>query len=86
MPDPRTAFGQISRTTLGPPRTAESYRPSWAGRIGPNDRMKSAWYIGMTAELGTSITLFRTRPRSPTCSPCRASAAPTPHAAAPCTH
>ncbi|MFJ5548369.1 transglycosylase domain-containing protein [Streptomyces sp. NPDC093225] len=60
-----TALQQISRTTLGPPRNPESHRPSWAAKTGPNDRMKSAWYIGMTPQLSTSITLFRTRPDVP---------------------
>ncbi|MFF0516192.1 transglycosylase domain-containing protein [Streptomyces sp. NPDC004250] len=56
------ALQQVSRLAQGLSRSPGSYRLSWAGRTGPNDRMKSAWYIGMTQELSTSIGMFRTKP------------------------
>ncbi|MFJ9644426.1 transglycosylase domain-containing protein [Streptomyces sp. NPDC101206] len=39
-------------------------RPA-AGKTGTTDFNKSAWFVGYTPELSTSVTLFRTDPNSP---------------------
>ncbi|MEV7420180.1 transglycosylase domain-containing protein [Streptomyces sp. NPDC089919] len=56
------ALQEVGRTTLGPPTQVGDHRPVWAGRTGVNDRMKSAWFVGMTPELSTSVGMFRTKP------------------------
>ncbi|MEU4955038.1 hypothetical protein [Streptomyces lavendulae] len=45
--------------------TSRDMTPSWAGKTGPNDRMNSAWFIGATQELSTSVAMFRTKPDVP---------------------
>ncbi|MFJ3876749.1 transglycosylase domain-containing protein [Streptomyces sp. NPDC090077] len=59
------ALRQVGGSTVGPPQGRPDRLPSWAGRTGPNDRMNSAWFIGATPELSTSVALFRTRPDVP---------------------
>ncbi|MFG2712051.1 transglycosylase domain-containing protein [Streptomyces goshikiensis] len=56
------ALRQVSWSTVGPPKGQGTYSPSWAGKTGPNDRMNSAWFIGATEELSTSVAMFRTKP------------------------
>ncbi|WP_229869150.1 transglycosylase domain-containing protein [Streptomyces inusitatus] len=63
-----SALRQVGWTTVGASKDPEGLRhyfPPWAGKTGPNDRMKSAWFIGMNEELSTSITMFRTKPDVP---------------------
>ncbi|MFE2140649.1 transglycosylase domain-containing protein [Streptomyces sp. NPDC059456] len=48
------ALRQVSGSSVG--------LPSWAGKTGPNDRMNSAWFIGATPDLSTSVAMFRTKP------------------------
>ncbi|MFI5983686.1 transglycosylase domain-containing protein [Streptomyces sp. NPDC051555] len=60
-----SALRQVSWTALGPPKDANTFVPSWAGRTGPNDRMNSAWFIGVTPDLSTSVAMFRTKPDVP---------------------
>ncbi|MCX5205313.1 penicillin-binding protein [Streptomyces sp. NBC_00237] len=36
-----------------------------AGATGPNDRMRSAWFIGHSQGLTTAVTMFRTKPDAP---------------------
>ncbi|MFI5617690.1 transglycosylase domain-containing protein [Streptomyces sp. NPDC051567] len=59
------ALRQVGRTALGPPKAQNAPFPAWAGKTGTNDRMKSAWFIGMTEELSTSVAMFRTKPDVP---------------------
>ncbi|MFJ8165553.1 transglycosylase domain-containing protein [Streptomyces sp. NPDC096136] len=59
------ALRQVSWSAVGPPQGQRNQLPSWAGRTGPNDRMNSAWFIGATQELSTSVTMFRTKPDVP---------------------
>ncbi|MFJ2439117.1 transglycosylase domain-containing protein [Streptomyces sp. NPDC087658] len=59
------ALQQVGSASLAPTRDQWFGRPVWAGRTGVNDRMKSAWFIGATQELSTSVTMFRTRPDIP---------------------
>ncbi|MEU9713953.1 transglycosylase domain-containing protein [Streptomyces sp. NPDC047976] len=59
------ALRQVSWSTLGPPQDQRNRLPSWAGKTGPNDRMNSAWFIGATPELSTSVAMFRTKPDVP---------------------
>ncbi|MET8751955.1 transglycosylase domain-containing protein [Streptomyces sp. NPDC004667] len=59
------ALRQVSSNAVGPPKGWGTSPPSWAGKTGPNDRMNSAWYIGATPELSTSVTMFRTKPDVP---------------------
>ncbi|MCC3776494.1 penicillin-binding protein [Streptomyces sp. UNOB3_S3] len=46
-------------------RTARSVGPFAAGRTGDQDRLRSAWFVGSTAELSTAVTMFRTKPDEP---------------------
>ncbi|MFF5809409.1 transglycosylase domain-containing protein [Streptomyces sp. NPDC012746] len=59
------ALRQVSWSAVGPPDGQRTYAPSWAGKTGPNDRMNSAWFIGATQELSTSVAMFRTKPDVP---------------------
>ncbi|WP_326610458.1 penicillin-binding protein [Streptomyces scopuliridis] len=59
------ALQQVGWSALGPPKDRKIYYPVLAGKTGPNDRMKSAWFIGATEELSTSVTMFRTKPDVP---------------------
>ncbi|MFE3786245.1 transglycosylase domain-containing protein [Streptomyces goshikiensis] len=59
------ALSQVSWGTVGPPKGQTTYSPYRAGKTGPNDRMNSAWYIGVTQELSTSVAMFRTKPDVP---------------------
>ncbi|MFF4456996.1 transglycosylase domain-containing protein [Streptomyces goshikiensis] len=59
------ALRQVSWSAVGPPKGQGTYVPSWAGKTGPNDRMNSAWFIGATQELSTSVAMFRTKPDVP---------------------
>ncbi|MFI2212378.1 transglycosylase domain-containing protein [Streptomyces sp. NPDC020141] len=59
------ALRQVSWSTVGPQKGQSGRLPAWAGTTGPNDRMKSAWFIGATEELSTSVTMFRTKPDVP---------------------
>ncbi|MCX5199382.1 penicillin-binding protein [Streptomyces sp. NBC_00249] len=59
------ALRQVSWSTVGPPQGQRNQLPSWAGKTGPNDRMNSAWFIGATQELSTSVAMFRTKPDVP---------------------
>ncbi|MFE9566071.1 transglycosylase domain-containing protein [Streptomyces sp. NPDC006487] len=56
------ALRHVGWNAVGPPKDQRTYLPSWGGKTGPNDRMNSAWYIGTTPELSTSVTMFRTKP------------------------
>lgn len=58
------ALRQVSGSTVGPPN-GQPTAPSWAGKTGPNDRMNSAWFIGATPDLSTSVAMFRTKPDVP---------------------
>ncbi|WP_329316947.1 penicillin-binding protein (plasmid) [Streptomyces sp. NBC_01278] len=58
------ALRQVSGSTVGPPN-GQPTAPSWAGKTGPNDRMNSAWFIGATPGLSTSVAMFRTKPDVP---------------------
>ncbi|WP_405921968.1 transglycosylase domain-containing protein [Streptomyces sp. NBC_00122] len=58
------ALRQVSGSAVGPP-TGRPAAPSWAGKTGPNDRMNSAWFIGATPDLSTSVAMFRTKPDVP---------------------
>ncbi|MFB6982203.1 transglycosylase domain-containing protein [Streptomyces scopuliridis] len=60
-----TALQQVGWSALEPPKDRKIYYPVMAGKTGPNDRMKSAWFIGTTKELSTSVTMFRTKPDVP---------------------
>ncbi|MFE2743505.1 transglycosylase domain-containing protein [Streptomyces scopuliridis] len=59
------ALQQVGWSALGAPKNREIHYPALAGKTGPNDRMKSAWFIGATEELSTSVTMFRTKPDVP---------------------
>ncbi|MFE4368773.1 transglycosylase domain-containing protein [Streptomyces sp. NPDC056835] len=59
------ALQQVGWSALGPPKDGVAYYSVRAGKTGPNDRMKSAWFIGTTGELSTSVTMFRTKPDVP---------------------
>lgn len=62
------ALLQVGWRAVGPPKGPpgqKGYSPAWAGKTGPNDRMKSAWFIGTTEELSTSVAMFRTKPDVP---------------------
>ncbi|MDJ0382450.1 transglycosylase domain-containing protein [Streptomyces sp. G-G2] len=59
------ALRQVSWSAVEPPKGQRTYVPSWAGKTGPNDRMNSAWFIGATPELSTSVAMFRTKPGVP---------------------
>nr|WSX48758.1 penicillin-binding protein [Streptomyces sp. NBC_00974] len=56
------ALRHVGWNAVGPATDQRTFVPSWAGRTGPNDRMSSAWYIGTTPELSTSVAMFRTKP------------------------
>ncbi|MET9467714.1 transglycosylase domain-containing protein [Streptomyces sp. NPDC006544] len=56
------ALRHVGWNAVGPPKNQLTYVPSWAGKTGPNDRMNSAWFIGTTPELSTSVAMFRTKP------------------------
>ncbi|WP_329063669.1 transglycosylase domain-containing protein [Streptomyces sp. NBC_01429] len=58
------ALQRVGTSTLGPTRDQWFGAPVWAGRTGADDGMKSAWFIGATKELSTSVTMFRTEPES----------------------
>ncbi|MET8680582.1 transglycosylase domain-containing protein [Streptomyces sp. NPDC004647] len=47
------------------PETARKLGYVTAGRTGPNDRMKSAWFVGHTGEMTTAVTMFRSKPGTP---------------------
>ncbi|MFE4946269.1 transglycosylase domain-containing protein [Streptomyces sp. NPDC056641] len=59
------ALQQVGWNALGAPQGRKILLPVLAGKTGPNDRMKSAWFIGVTQELSTSVTMFRTKPDVP---------------------
>ncbi|WP_329024154.1 transglycosylase domain-containing protein [Streptomyces sp. NBC_00690] len=59
------ALRRVGWMTIGTTKDNRSHIPSWAGKTGPNDRMKSAWFIGATEELSTSVAMFRTKPDVP---------------------
>ncbi|MFI1014822.1 transglycosylase domain-containing protein [Streptomyces sp. NPDC020965] len=60
------ALSEVGRQTAGSTKgQGGGHIPPWAGVTGPNDRMKSAWFIGATKELSTSVTMFRTKPDVP---------------------
>ncbi|WP_330334390.1 penicillin-binding protein [Streptomyces sp. NBC_00536] len=59
------ALRQVSGSAFGPSTGQGANPPSWAGKTGPNDRMNSAWFIGATPELSTSVAMFRTKPDVP---------------------
>ncbi|MFE4646647.1 transglycosylase domain-containing protein, partial [Streptomyces sp. NPDC056730] len=59
------ALQQLGWNALGAPQGRKILLPVLAGKTGPNDRMKSAWFIGVTQELSTSVTMFRTKPDVP---------------------
>ncbi|MFE4534357.1 transglycosylase domain-containing protein [Streptomyces scopuliridis] len=59
------ALQQVGWSALEPPKDRKIHYPVMAGGTGPNDRMKSAWFIGTTKELSTSVTMFRTKPDVP---------------------
>ncbi|WP_228447341.1 transglycosylase domain-containing protein [Streptomyces paludis] len=54
-----TALGP---STLGPTRDQWFGAPVWAGATGAEDGMNSAWFIGATKVLSTSVTMFRSSP------------------------
>ncbi|MGW7025942.1 transglycosylase domain-containing protein [Streptomyces xanthophaeus] len=56
------ALRHVGWNAIGPPTDQRTFVPSWAGKTGPNDRMNSAWFIGVTQELSTSVAMFRTKP------------------------
>lgn len=56
------ALRHVGWNAVGPPTDQRSFVPSRAGKTGPNDRMNSAWFIGTTPELSTSVAMFRTKP------------------------
>ncbi|WP_371614261.1 transglycosylase domain-containing protein [Streptomyces sp. NBC_00454] len=56
------ALRHVGWNAIGPTKDQRTYVPSWAGKTGPNDRMNSAWFIGTTPELSTSVAMFRTKP------------------------
>ncbi|MGW4685441.1 transglycosylase domain-containing protein [Streptomyces sp. NPDC004244] len=58
------ALRQVSGSAVGPLKDQPT-APSWAGKTGPNDRMNSAWFIGATPDLSTSVAMFRTKPDVP---------------------
>ncbi|MFF5564599.1 transglycosylase domain-containing protein [Streptomyces sp. NPDC012623] len=58
------ALQRVGSTALGPTRDQWFGAPVWAGRTGADDGMNSAWFIGATRELSTSVTMFRTEPES----------------------
>ncbi|MER7468227.1 transglycosylase domain-containing protein [Streptomyces sp. NPDC097981] len=58
------ALRKVSGSAVGPPK-GQPTSPSWAGKTGPNDRMNSAWFIGATPDLSTSVAMFRTKPDVP---------------------
>ncbi|MER6914571.1 transglycosylase domain-containing protein [Streptomyces sp. NPDC000594] len=60
-----SALRQVSWDAIGPPKERRDYLPAWAGKSGPQDRMKSAWFIGASQELSTAVTMFRTKPDVP---------------------
>ncbi|WP_323183499.1 transglycosylase domain-containing protein [Streptomyces sp. NBC_00091] len=59
------ALRQVAWGAVGPPKGQWTSVPSCAGKTGPNDRMNSAWFIGATPELSTSVAMFRTKPDVP---------------------
>ncbi|MFD8982597.1 transglycosylase domain-containing protein [Streptomyces sp. NPDC059564] len=59
------ALRQVSWSAVGPPKGQRTDSVSWAGKTGPNDRMNSAWFIGATPQLSTSVAMFRTKPDVP---------------------
>ncbi|MCL7382065.1 transglycosylase domain-containing protein [Streptomyces sp. 35G-GA-8] len=65
------ALQQVGWSALGPPKNGGAFYSVRAARTGPNDRMKSAWFIGTTKELSTSVTMFRTKPDVPHLLPMR---------------
>ncbi|MEW1722196.1 transglycosylase domain-containing protein [Streptomyces sp. NPDC093109] len=52
----------LGPATLGPTRDQWFGAPVWAGATGADDGMNSAWFIGATKVLSTSVTMFRTSP------------------------
>ncbi|MFJ3205119.1 transglycosylase domain-containing protein [Streptomyces sp. NPDC086989] len=58
------ALREVSGSTVGP-SDGRPTAPSWAAKTGPNDRMNSAWFIGATPDLSTSVAMFRTKPDVP---------------------
>ncbi|MGW6599464.1 transglycosylase domain-containing protein [Streptomyces sp. NPDC055036] len=65
------ALQQVGWSALGPPKNGGAFYSVRAAKTGPNDRMKSAWFIGTTKELSTSVTMFRTKPDVPHLLPMR---------------
>ncbi|WP_237523422.1 MULTISPECIES: transglycosylase domain-containing protein [unclassified Streptomyces] len=65
------ALRHVSLRAVGPPKGQRTSFPSLAGKTGPNDRMNSAWFIGTTPELSTSVAMFRTKPDVPQLLPMR---------------
>ncbi|MFD9716121.1 transglycosylase domain-containing protein [Streptomyces sp. NPDC059076] len=59
------ALRQVGRITVGQSKAQKPAFPAWAGKTGPRDRMKSAWFIGATDEVSTSVAMFRTKPDVP---------------------
>ncbi|MFJ9028004.1 transglycosylase domain-containing protein [Streptomyces sp. NPDC102274] len=59
------ALQRVGWSALEPPKDRKVHYPVQVGKTGPNDRMKSAWFIGTTSELSTSVTMFRTKPDVP---------------------
>ncbi|MFJ2112039.1 transglycosylase domain-containing protein [Streptomyces sp. NPDC087850] len=53
------ALQQVGANSVEPTSTRFLATPVWAGRTGANDGMNSAWFIGTTPELSTSVTMFR---------------------------
>ncbi|WP_018383291.1 transglycosylase domain-containing protein [Wenjunlia vitaminophila] len=66
------ALLEVGLAAVTPPGDRKpAHYPVWAGRTGPNDHMKSAWFIGVTEKLSTSVTMFRTKPGVPHLLPMR---------------
>ncbi|MET9700501.1 transglycosylase domain-containing protein [Streptomyces sp. NPDC006529] len=60
-----SALREVGWRVVGPPKDQRTHVPFMAGGTGPNDRMNSAWFIGATTELSTSVVMFRTKPDVP---------------------
>ncbi|MEV7427352.1 transglycosylase domain-containing protein [Streptomyces sp. NPDC091212] len=59
------ALQDVGWNSLRPTRDHWFSGRIWAGGTGVNDRMKSAWFIGATPQLSTSVAMFRTKPDEP---------------------